>query len=103
DTMNEMYGDTPMMSKVSTVIDKEHAHNATLALLSASLGIIAYATIRFELRMALPAVFAQMHDVFIMIAVFSIFRIEVDITIIAAVLTIVGYSINDTIVTLDRI
>src|SRR5699024_12013664 len=46
---------------------------------------------------------ALMHDVFIMIAVFSIFRIEVDITIIAAVLTIVGYSINDTIVTLDRI
>src|SRR5699024_4765339 len=61
------------------------------------------ATIRFEWRMALPAVIALMHDVFIMVAVFSIFRIEMDITIIAAVLTIVGYSINDTIVTFDRI
>lgn len=103
DTFNEMYGATPMISTVSPVIGKELAQNAALALLIASLGIIAYATIRFEWRMALPAVLALMHDVFIMIAVFSIFRIEVDITIIAAVLTIVGYSINDTIVTLDRI
>lgn len=103
DTFDEMYGATPMISTVSPVIGKELAQNAALALLIASLGIIAYATIRFEWRMALPAVVALMHDVFIMIAVFSIFRIEVDITIIAAVLTIVGYSINDTIVTLDRI
>ena len=103
DTFDEMYGATPMISTVSPVIGKELAQNAALALLIASLGIIAYATIRFEWRMALPAVLALMHDVFIMVAVFSIFRIEVDITIIAAVLTIVGYSINDTIVTLDRI
>src|SRR5699024_10715261 len=57
----------------------------------------------FEWRMGLPAVIALIHDVFIMIAVFSLFRLEIDITFIAAVLTIVGYSINDTIVTLDRI
>nr|WP_231634491.1 protein translocase subunit SecDF [Salinicoccus sp. YB14-2] len=103
DTFNEMYGATPMISTVSPVIGKELVQNAMLALIIASFGIIAYATIRFEWRMALPAVIALMHDVFIMVAVFSIFRIEMDITIIAAVLTIVGYSINDTIVTFDRI
>ena len=53
--------------------------------------------------MGLSAILALLHDVFIMVAVFSIFRLEVDITFIAAVLTIVGYSINDTIVTFDRV
>ena len=53
--------------------------------------------------MGLSAVLALLHDVFIIVAVFSLFRIEVDLTFIAAVLTIVGYSINDTIVTFDRV
>src|SRR5699024_9552008 len=79
------------------------AQNAMFALALAAVGIILYASIRFEWRMGLPAVLALLHDAFIMIAVFSIFRLEVDITFIAAVLTIVGYSINDTIVTFDRI
>ena len=53
--------------------------------------------------MGLSSVLALLHDVFIIIAIFSLFRIEVDLTFIAAVLTIVGYSINDTIVTFDRV
>ena len=100
---NEMYGSDPMISTVSPVIGQELVQNAIFALIIASIGIIIYASIRFEWRMAVPAVLALLHDVFIIIAVFSIFRIEVDITIIAAVLTVVGYSINDTIVTMDRI
>ncbi|HBV22578.1 MAG TPA: protein translocase subunit SecDF [Jeotgalicoccus sp.] len=100
---NELYGSDPMVSTVSPVIGQELVQNAIIALIIASIGIIIYASIRFEWRMALPAVLALMHDVFIILAVFSIFRIEVDITIIAAVLTVVGYSINDTIVTMDRI
>ncbi|WP_097038578.1 protein translocase subunit SecD [Salinicoccus kekensis] len=103
DTFEEMYGTVPMISTVSPTIGQELVRNAILALLIASAGIIVYASIRFEWRMALPAVIALMHDVFIMVALFSILRIEVNITFIAAVLTIVGYSINDTIVTLDRI
>lgn len=99
----EKYGAEPMLSTVSPVIGQELVRNAGLALLYAAIGIIIYVTIRFEWRMGLPAVLALLHDVFIMVAVFSIFRLEVDITFIAAVLTIVGYSINDTIVTLDRI
>ena len=99
----EKYGAEPMLSTVSPVIGQELVRNAGLALLYAAIGIIIYVTIRFEWRMGLPAVLALLHDVFIMVAVFSIFRLEMDITFIAAVLTIVGYSINDTIVTLDRI
>lgn len=99
----DKYGAEPMLSTVSPVIGQELVRNAGLALLYAAIGIIIYVTIRFEWRMGLPAVLALLHDVFIMVAVFSIFRLEVDITFIAAVLTIVGYSINDTIVTFDRI
>lgn len=100
---NELYGSDPMVSTVSPVIGQELVKNAIIALIIASIGIIIYASIRFEWRMAVPAIIALLHDVFIILAVFSIFRIEVDITIIAAVLTVIGYSINDTIVTFDRI
>ncbi|QYA49132.1 protein translocase subunit SecDF [Nosocomiicoccus ampullae] len=99
----EKYGKTPMTSTVSPVVGQELVKNAIKALLIASVAIIIYVSIRFEWRMGLPAVIALIHDVFIMIAVFSLFRLEIDITFIAAVLTIVGYSINDTIVTFDRI
>ncbi|WP_372907564.1 protein translocase subunit SecDF [Salinicoccus roseus] len=102
-TFDELYGSEPAISTVSPVIGQELAKNAVIALAVASIGIILYATIRFEWRMALPSVLALIHDAFIMIAVFSIFRLEVDITFIAAVLTIIGYSINDTIVTFDRV
>lgn len=102
-TFDELYGSEPAISTVSPVIGQELAKNAVIALAIASVGIILYASIRFEWRMALPSVLALIHDAFIMVAVFSIFRLEVDITFIAAVLTIVGYSINDTIVTFDRV
>ncbi|WP_342389213.1 protein translocase subunit SecDF [Salinicoccus bachuensis] len=102
-TFDDLYGSEPAISTVSPVIGQELAKNAVIALAIASVGIILYASIRFEWRMALPSVLALIHDAFIMVAVFSIFRLEVDITFIAAVLTIVGYSINDTIVTFDRV
>ncbi|WP_031548869.1 protein translocase subunit SecDF [Salinicoccus luteus] len=102
-TFDDLYGSEPAISTVSPVIGQELAKNAAIALAIASVGIILYASIRFEWRMALPSVLALIHDAFIMVAVFSIFHLEVDITFIAAVLTIVGYSINDTIVTFDRV
>ena len=103
DKFNKAYGQEPNVSTVSPVIGKELVKNAILSLLIASIGIIIYATIRFEWRMALSSVIALLHDAFIIIAMFSILRLEVDITFIAAVLTIIGYSINDTIVTFDRV
>ncbi|MGD6853756.1 protein translocase subunit SecDF [Bacillus infantis] len=103
DHFDDVYGGEPNVSTVSPTIGKELAKNAFYAVLIASIGIIIYVTIRFEIYMALAAVIALLHDAFFIIALFSIIRFEVDITFIAAVLTIVGYSINDTIVTFDRI
>ncbi|MCA1318791.1 protein translocase subunit SecDF [Bacillus tianshenii] len=99
----DKYGSEPNVSTVSPTVGQELARNAFFAVLIAAVGIIIYVTIRFEWLFALAAIVALFHDAFFMVAFFSLVRLEVDITIIAAVLTIVGYSINDTIVTFDRI
>lgn len=99
----QKYGADPNISTVSSTVGKELAKNAIYALLVAALGIIIYVAFRFEWRMGVASIVGLFHDAFFMIAFFSILRLEVDITFIAAVLTIVGYSINDTIVTFDRI
>jgi protein-export membrane protein SecD/preprotein translocase SecF subunit len=96
------YGSEPNVSTVSPTIGKELAKNAIIAVLIASIIIIIYVAIRFEFSMAVAAVAAMLHDAFFMVAFFSITRLEVDLNFIAAVLTIVGYSIHDTIVTFDR-
>lgn len=101
--LHDKYGSDPNVSTVSPTVGKELAKNAFYAIILASLGIILYVTIRFEIYMALAAIIALLHDAFFIIVIFSFTRLEVDITFIAAVLTIVGYSINDTIVTFDRI
>ncbi|AZV63387.1 protein translocase subunit SecDF [Peribacillus frigoritolerans] len=103
DHFKNNHGAEPNVSTVSPTVGKELAKNAMFALAIASIGIILYVSIRFEWRMAVPAVVALIHDAFFIITIFSLLRLEVDITFIAAVLTIVGYSINDTIVTFDRI
>jgi preprotein translocase subunit SecF len=99
----DKYGEPPSVSTVTPTVGRELAQNALIAVLIASVGIIIYVAFRFEWSMALSAVTALLHDAFMIIAVFSILRIEVDLPFIAAILTIVGYSINDTIVTFDRI
>ncbi|WP_085508970.1 protein translocase subunit SecDF [Thalassobacillus devorans] len=100
---DDQYGNEPNVSTVSPIIGQELAKNAALAVLYASIGIIIYVTIRFEIYFALTAIIALLHDAFFILALFSLTRLEFDITIIAAILTIVGYSVNDTIVTFDRI
>ncbi|WP_414046958.1 protein translocase subunit SecDF [Macrococcus equi] len=97
------YGHEPNVNTVSSEIGKELAKNAIKSVIYAAIGIIIYVTFRFEWRMGLTSVLSLLHDAFLIIAFFSIFRIEVDVTFIAAVLTIIGYSINDTIVTFDRV
>ncbi|AMQ06019.1 MULTISPECIES: protein translocase subunit SecDF [Sporosarcina] len=97
------YGEDPNISTVSPTVGKELAKNAIKALLIAMLGIVIYVALRFEWRMGVATIVGLLHDVFFMVAAISLLRLEVDITFIAAVLTIVGYSINDTIVTFDRI
>ncbi|SDC18493.1 preprotein translocase subunit SecF [Melghirimyces thermohalophilus] len=89
--------------KVDPVIGRELARNAIISVLLAALAIILYITIRFEYRFGVSAVIALLHDALFVIGMFSIFQWEVDLVFIAAILTIVGYSINDTIVIYDRI
>ena len=88
---------------VSNLVQKELVKNAILAVLIALVGIILYVSIRFKFSYAVGGVVALMHDVLIMFALFAILRLEVSSMFIAAVLAIIGYSINDTIVSFDRI
>ncbi|PEA56515.1 protein translocase subunit SecDF [Bacillus pseudomycoides] len=99
---HDKYGTEPNVSTVSPTIGKEIARNALIAVLIASAVIILYVSIRFRFTYALSAVLALLHDAFFIIVVFSLLHLEVDLTFIAAVLTIIGYSINDSIVTFDR-
>ena len=88
---------------VSNLVQKELVKNAIYAVLIALLGIIVYVSIRFKFSYAVGGVIALLHDVLIMFSLFAIFRLEVSSMFIAAVLAIIGYSINDTIVSFDRI
>lgn len=97
----ELGADTNVNS-VSPTVGRELAKNALISLLITTLGLIVFVTFRFELPMAVTAIIALLYATFFIIPVFSIIRWEVDITFIAALLTIVGYAINDTIVTFDR-
>ncbi len=89
--------------RVGATIGKELTQNAGLALLWGSLAIVGYITLRFELIYAIAAIVALLHDVFITIGMVALFGFEIDASFIAAILTILAYSINDTIVVFDRI
>lgn len=88
---------------VDADIAVEQQRNALIGMLVACLGIVIYMSIRFEWRFGLAAVIGLAHDAFIVISIFSIFQWQVNLPFIVAVLTIIGYSVNDTVVIFDRI
>lgn len=88
---------------VSNVVRQELIKNAITSLVIACIGIIIYISIRFTFSYAISGLIALFHDVGIIIAMFSLLKFEVSTIFIAAMLSIIGYSINDTIVTFDRI
>lgn len=96
-------GDLLSVDTVSPAIGKEMANNAMIASVVAVLLMLIYITFRFEFLFGITAVIALIHDVTIVLGVYSIFQIQVNSPFIAAILTILGYSINDTIVVFDRI
>lgn len=102
-TFKKSVGIQPSVSTVSPQVGRDLAKNAFWALLISTVFIIIYVWIRFEFLQGLAAIIALLHDAFFIITVFSLLHIEVNIIFIAAILTIVGYSINDTIVTFDRL
>lgn len=84
-------------------IGREIQNKAFLSVIIATIGMLIYITFRFQLSYGVAAILALIHDVLIVLAVYSIFRIPVNSPFVAAMLTVVGYSINDTIVVFDRI
>lgn len=88
---------------VSKIVKQELTKNAYFSLLIATIGILIYVSIRFQFRYAISAVIALAHDVIIIILFFNFFKLEITSIFIASILTIIGYSINDTIVTFDMI
>lgn len=91
------------VEKVGPKVGAELSSDALMAILSALFLILIYVSVRFEFKYAVGAIAALVHDVLITLGVFSILGYEVSLAVIAAFLTIVGYSLNDTIVIFDRV
>lgn len=104
--LEQVYGKDNITMNETTVtptVARELAKKAIYAVVLASIGIAIYISVRFEYRFAMGALITLFHDALFVIGAFAILRLEVDIYYIAAVLTAVGYSINDTIIIFDRI
>ncbi|MFC3025015.1 protein translocase subunit SecF [Vibrio zhugei] len=104
--IKEGTGKNVEMRRIETVgasVGDELAEDGGLAIIVSLICILIYVSVRFEWRLAAGAVLSLAHDVTITLGVFSLMQIEVDLTIVAALLTVVGYSLNDTIVVFDRI
>ncbi|XZG71352.1 protein translocase subunit SecF [Chitinibacteraceae bacterium HSL-7] len=84
-------------------VGEELVSNGLVALAFVCLGIIAYLMLRFELRFAISAVIANMHDVVIILGCFAFFQWEFSLTVLAGVLAVLGYSVNESVVVFDRI
>jgi preprotein translocase subunit SecF len=95
-----------VFSSIETVgpkVSGELVWSSIIAVTVTSIAIMLYIWLRFEWQFALGGVLALLHDVFITIGIFAVFQIKFDLTIVAALLTILGYSINDTVVVFDRL
>lgn len=88
---------------VGPSVGQELAEQGGFAVIIAMMCIMLYVSIRFEWRLALGSVAALLHDVMLTLGIFSLLQLEFDLTVLAGVLTVVGYSLNDTIVVFDRI
>ncbi len=105
--LKEKYSDNPFElrreEKVGAKIGGELQKNTLIAIFLSLLGIVIYIGIRFHLPFGIAAIIALFHDVVVTLGVFAVFNFEISLPIIAAILTIIGYSLNDTIVVFDRI
>jgi preprotein translocase subunit SecF len=88
---------------VGPQVGKELAEQSGLAVLFSVIGILIYVALRFEWRFSVGAVVATVHDALVTLGIFSLFQIDFDLNVLAAVLTVIGYSLNDTIVLFDRV
>ena len=106
DILQSGTGETIDMRRIEFVgasVGDELAEQGGLAMLTALICILVYVAFRFEWRFALGSVFALFHDVLLTLGLFSVLQLEFDLTVLAAILAVIGYSLNDTIVVSDRI
>lgn len=99
----EKLGYTTSSSEISTLVTKNLTSNAVKSLIYSLIAIIIYVAIRFNMNFAVTGILMLIHDVLVILSIFAVFYIPVDFIIVASLLTIIGYSINDTIVVFDRI
>ncbi|MDG2252506.1 MAG: protein translocase subunit SecF [Methylophilaceae bacterium] len=95
--------DVKRVESVGAQVGDELFEKAALALLFVCLGIVLYLSMRFEWRFGLAAIIANMHDVFIILGFFAFFQWEFNLTVLAAVLAVLGYSVNESVVVFDRV
>jgi preprotein translocase SecF subunit len=88
---------------IGPVMGKELTNKAVIAIILSSIGILIYMAFRFEFKPAVDAVVALLHDVGMLIGIFALLQRQIDSSFVAAVLTVIGYSVNDTIVLFDRV
>ncbi len=100
---NDKYEATTSVGAISNQVKKDITRNAVKALIYACIGMIIYITIRFKFSYGVSAIIALIHDSLMVVIIFSLLRYEVNSMFIAAILSIIGYSINNTIVVFDRI
>jgi preprotein translocase subunit SecF len=106
--MAELRSDDPAATQrrvefVGPQVGRELYENGALALLLVSLGIVAYLSLRFEWRFAIAAIVANLHDVVIILGFFAMFQWEFSLPVLAAILAVLGYSVNESVVVADRI
>ncbi|MEI6354588.1 MAG: protein translocase subunit SecF [Methylococcus sp.] len=106
DALNKNVEDRPDIKRVEFVgpqVGDDLVEGSLIALLASTVFILIYVAWRFEYRFALGAILATLHDITVIVGLFSVFQLDFDLTVLAAVLTIMGYSLNDTIVVFDRV
>ena len=105
-TLNALSGPAPELRRVEFVgpqVGKELATDGAMALLLVIFGIMAYLAMRFEWRFSVSAIIANLHDVIIIIGFFAAFQWEFSLSVLAAVLAVLGYSVNESVVVFDRV
>lgn len=88
---------------VSAQVGDELAEQGGMAVLATVIAVLIYVAVRFEKRLALGAIIATVHDAFVVLGIFSFFKLNFDLTVMASVMALLGYSLNDTVVIFDRI
>ncbi len=105
-TLGKVGGEAPELRRVEFVgpqVGKELATDGAMALLLVIIGIMLYLAMRFEWRFAVSAIVANMHDVIIILGFFAFFQWEFSLPVLAAVLAVLGYSVNESVVVFDRV